>query len=452
MYLKKAIGIYYQDDQLDIEVAGKSMTGMHSLGSLTLTGTSEKDSVLLKAEVKSFLEKIKTDPDNVLLALSPEQVVFRHLTLPIEAEENLDQAVRLQIMNYIPSEPDDYHFEKVVHKLPEQKSLEIDLYLIPKEKVRKILDLAYSIGLPPVGIVLTAFGFERLFSLTDDLLAKPVFLADLDTDAFSIYVFTDEHFSYFKQITLNPENRNLDAILQEVEHCASAVRCPDDSDLEIFANISDPVWQSQVVDEKYAFIHLVGECSPVKDQTRQNLKSFAVAILALDWEPKTFNLIPPEWREKSSSMSLLPTLILIVLFLLALVANFGWIYLQESRYLDNLSQRITKVQKDYRSAMQLRASMLKVRKEIDTYSSVIHKPRTDLEILRELTEKTGEKTFLNEYVRTDRLIISGLTDSVLDLQVRLSSIQFLKNISLQGSITKTKEGLEHFRFEIQLEE
>jgi hypothetical protein len=81
---------------------------------------------------------------------------------------------------------------------------------------------------------------------------------------------------------------------------------------------------------------------------------------------------------------------------------------------------------------------------------VIKRPISDLDILRELTEKAGDKTYLSEYVRANNLIVSGYTDSVLDLQTRLTAIRFFKGVNLQGSITKTKEGLEHFRFEIQL--
>ena len=38
------------------------------------------------------------------------------------------------------------------------------------------------------------------------------------------------------------------------------------------------------------------------------------------------------------------------------------------------------------------------------------------------------------------------------LQTRLGAIRYFQSLSLQGSITKTKEGAEHFRFDIQLKE
>jgi Tfp pilus assembly protein PilN len=451
MYLRKAIGVLYQEDQLDIEVVARGVTELHFLGNLCLTGISQKDPVLLRSEVEDFLDKLKLKPENVVVGLSPDQIAFRHLTLPAEAEDNLEQVIRLQVMNYVPSDPEEFSIEKVVRKGADG-AFAVDLYIVPREKVRKIVELLRSIGLPPAAVTLTSFGFERMIALNKDAASRPVFLADLDLNNFSVYVFQEGRFTYFKLAWINPSNKDLPHVLKEVERCASLVRLPEDENIDIFVNVSDSNWEEKLLDESYAFIRYAKEFSPFPERTTHNLKPQAVALQAMDLQRKSFNLIPPEWRERFSTISLIPTFVLAAGLIILLGMNFARVYIQENSYLNMLDRTIQKNEREYRSVQSLRQNISRTRKELETYEDVIKKPLSDLLILRELTEKAGEQTYLSEYVRGENLVISGYTDSVLDLQTRLSAIRLFKSLNLQGSITKTKEGAEHFRFEIQLEE
>jgi Tfp pilus assembly protein PilN len=452
MYLRKAIGVLYQEDQLDIEVIARGVTEMSFLGNLSLTGISQKDPVILKSEVEEFFAKLKLKPENIVVGLSPDQIAFRHLTLPAEAEDNLEQVIRLQVMNYVPTDPEEFSIEKVVQRGAEGKTFEVDLYIVPREKIKRIIDLLRSIGLPPAAVTLTSFGFERMIALAKLDAAHPIFLADLDLNNFAVYVFQAGKFSYFKLAWINPANKDMPHVLKEVERCASLVRLAEDATIDIYVNVSDANWEEKLLDESYAYIRYAKEFSPFPERITPNLKPMAVALQALGLKRKSFNLIPTEWRERSSTVSLIPTFVLAAGLIILLGLSFTRVYFQENSYLKMLDRNIQKIGKEYRSVQSLRRNISSTRRELETYQGVLQKPLSDLVILRELTEKAGEKTYLSEYVRGDNLVISGYTDSVLDLQTGLSAIRFFKSLNLQGSITKTKEGAEHFRFEIQLEE
>ena len=216
MYLRKAIGVFYQEDQLDIEVVARGVTEMGFLGNLSLSGISQKDPVILKSDVEEFFAKLKLKPENVVVGLSPDQIAFRHLTLPAEAEDNLEQVIRLQVMNYVPTDPEEFSIEKVVSRGADGKTFEVDLYIVPREKIRKIIDLLRSIGLPPAAVTLTSFGFERMITLAKLDTANPLFLADLDLNNFAVYVFQEGKFSYFKLAWINPANKDMPHVLKEV--------------------------------------------------------------------------------------------------------------------------------------------------------------------------------------------------------------------------------------------
>jgi Tfp pilus assembly protein PilN len=452
MYLKKAIGVFCHDDDLDIEVVARSFAETHFLGSLTLSGVSQKDPLVLRSEVEDFFAGLKIKPENVVVGIAPDQLAFRRLVLPPEAEENLEQAIRLQVMNVVPSETEDFCAEKIVRRGADGKSFEVDLYIIPRERVRKLLDLLRPLGLAPQALTLTAFGFEQLLKKSA-LAAQPaVFVADLDLNNFAVHVFQEGRFTYFKLAWINPANKNLQNVLKEVERCASLIQLSDDQDIDVLVNVADPNWQEKLVEGEYPFLRYFKECSPFPERTTLNLKPLSVALQALHHTRRSFNLIPEEWREKSSSITLVPTLVLAAALVILLGLSFTRVFFQEASYNELLERNIAKIDREYGDIMKMRRNIVKARNELDTYQQVVKKPLSDLEILRELTEKAGDKTYLSEYVRANNLVISGYTDSVLDLQTRLTAIRFFKGINLQGSITKTKEGLEHYRFEIQLEE
>lgn len=146
--LKTAIGVYYQEDPIDIEVVTKTFSEEQFLGNLALTGTARKDPVLTRMEVQ-VLREAEGRAGRRLLALGPDQVAFRHLSLPPEAEENLDQAIQLQLMNFVPSELEDFCIEKIIQQ-GKEKTIEVDLYIIPRETL-KIVEFLKSLGSPPAG-------------------------------------------------------------------------------------------------------------------------------------------------------------------------------------------------------------------------------------------------------------------------------------------------------------
>lgn len=449
MYLRRSIGICIQDERLEIQAAGKTLTGSKALGNLTIDHWMAKEPLMLKSEIQGFLQRHRINPDHVVASLCPDQVMSGTLSLPAEAEESLAQAVNLQLLNITPYDPEEVYAERIVRK-GENGKLEVDLHVIRRDRVQQLLDRFRAAGLVIRQITLSAFAFQQL--LEADNHTGTCFLLDLEATRVSIYIYRQGRFACYLNVPGENGPPRLDMVLRELEQAARLVRCGDDEEIEVLANVAAAGWIEPLADEKYAFIKPLGGKMPAGERSGKDLKALAAAMLALDANPRDFNLIPADWREKSSLVGLVVTYVLAGILLLLVGLTFVHPYIQETSFEEKLDRHIAELQKDYSAVQQLRVNIQELKKRAEVYRQVLQRPRSDLQILRDLTEKAGPKTYFNEYLRDSKLTIGGYTDSSLELQSRLSTIPYLKNPTMQGSITKNREGLEHFRFEIQLAE
>jgi len=451
IYLKKAIGVYYQQHQIDIVVAGRTFSSMEHLGSLRIADYDQKEPFMVKSDIEKFLAELNVTPENIVVVLTPDEVTYRRLVLPTEVEDNLKEAVRLQMLNIVPAEADEYCFEYITRAGDEEDVLEVDLFLLPREKVLKSIEFLKSIGLPPDAVTLNVFGLEKLLAQNRELAEKPVFLVDLETASASIYLFEKGSFSSFRHSLVRPETTELLDILKEVERCSAERRLADDTEIELIFNFSDPAWAERLPEQEPAQFRGLATLAPFDNFTDETLHPGLAAVCGLGKRKKVPNLIPPELRKRSSAANFVPTAILAIATLLLLLANFSRGYIQEANYIHFLEENITKYQDQHREVMRVRRNIEDIRKEIETYQQVLQKPLSDLLILAELTEKVSEKTYLQQYIRSDNLEISGYTDSYQNLTERVETIPLFKSITQRGSITK-KGDLENFHLIIQLEE
>ncbi len=75
-------------------------------------------------------------------------------------------------------------------------------------------------------------------------------------------------------------------------------------------NISDPNWQDQVVEGECSFLQCTSGMLPLSGTDHAESQPLSVALQALDYNRRSFNLIPAEWRKSRRRSKAVPTLIL----------------------------------------------------------------------------------------------------------------------------------------------
>ncbi|MEM7569576.1 MAG: PilN domain-containing protein [Pseudomonadota bacterium] len=85
-----------------------------------------------------------------VLSLAPSEVMHHCAKLPLAAEKTLDDVVQFEMDRLTPFAAHDVHFAaRVKERLPEQHLLEADVFVIPRAKMKAILDTCYDAGITP---------------------------------------------------------------------------------------------------------------------------------------------------------------------------------------------------------------------------------------------------------------------------------------------------------------
>ncbi len=473
MYLKTVISILYSDAELIIDVLGKTFKGVELIARHKIDSFYNKEHLLIRSEIEEFLEELKVPKENVVVGITPDQVAFRKVSLPLEVEDELEDAISLQIMNLIPTDITDFYVEKIVRENKEEKCFDVFLFIIPREKVETILKFFTEIDFYPQWLTITALGYEKLILENEDLKSKDVFICDLSYESFSIYCYKNGRFEYFKHtwIIPGPRGKEISQVLKEVEKTASLIRLSEDEDIEIFLNFTDELWREKVDKNEYPFLKNINEIinTPVP---YNNLNSYATGIFGLKSNRRSFNLIPKEERVFASSISYIPTLVLALVLVLLLFLNLTSGYFQKKEYLGEINQGIVKIKKEYRRVAGIKRKISKSKDEILLLNRLMFHPVSNLDIIKELTEKAGPKTYIDSYNRSvdikpsspkkknnnrlffisDTINISGYTESSIDYQTRLMDVKFFKSVIMTNSVRSNRNNLERFQFKIEISE
>ncbi len=473
MYLKTVISILYSEAELTIDVLGKTFKGVELIGRHTVSSIYNKEHLFIRGEIESFLEEFNIPKENIIVGITPDQVAFRKISLPLEVEEELEDAISLQIMNLVPSDLTDFYVEKIVRKNEEGNCFDVFLFIIPREKVETILKFFSDIDFYPQWLTITALGYEKIISGNSQLRGKNIFICDLSYESFSVYCYRNGKFEYFKHtwIIPGPRGKEISQVLKEVEKTASLVRLPEEEDVEIFLNFTDESWKEKIDRSQYPFLRHINEITELPI-TYGDLNSFAVGYLGLYSNRRSFNLIPKERRVFTSSISYIPTLALVLVLIVLLFLNLTSGYFQKKKYLEEIERGMAKIEKKYKKVVKIKQRISATKDEINVLNKLMIHPISNLEVIRELTEKAGPKTYIDNYNRNvdikpaspkeknmnsffyvkDTLTISGYTESSLDYQTRLMDVKFFNSVIMNSSTKSRRNDLERFQFKIVISE
>lgn len=91
----------------------------------------------------------------LLLAVPPDKILRRAITLPLAVEENLRQTLGFELDRYLPLKPDQVYFDfRIIGRDPAQRQLKIELAAIQRAVIDQGLSRAAMLGVPIAGAIL----------------------------------------------------------------------------------------------------------------------------------------------------------------------------------------------------------------------------------------------------------------------------------------------------------
>jgi type IV pilus assembly protein PilM len=155
-YTKVLVG-----DKSKVKLCGLIKTPERSVVDDNLINTEE-----IKNAINSFLSENKVKPSDISFALHGQDIVIRHVEVPLMDPKGLSKSVEWEISQYLPENGTNYYIDyEIVNKTntKEKKAYNLMVVAAPKGKINKYAELAYDLGLKLKSIDIAANCAGRVF-------------------------------------------------------------------------------------------------------------------------------------------------------------------------------------------------------------------------------------------------------------------------------------------------
>jgi general secretion pathway protein L len=463
IYLKSSVGIEIRQGDLLIS----SLQSNFSTGVFTkfqrIAGYCTRDRQEVRKEIDAFFKSQRLAKDNVVLGLPRNEIVLRHLDLPVEVAENLKQVVLYQVQSFEPTEEEKFYFDYFQLKnSPDSKRILVLLVMIKKSVLDNHLKILGELGIKPAVVIGSSIALTNLFFQNGASQEKKTFvLADLASAELEVIALRGGSLLYSHQARRAPEASWKDALLPELETAASKIRLGPEDDIERLVLSGESAAEARLeVNDALKECELMSSFIrfEIPVQNRANLQEAAIplglAYTGLVRRPAMrMNLLPAALRIHQTHWAFAPTILLGLAILMLLGGIVFRQSVQERILIRRLDAESLKLKARVSSVQTLINEADAQEKKIKYLEDLLRQRDKNLEVLRELTLILPADTFLNVYTNNEGTIaLSGSSASAPDLIPKLEKSPVLMNVVQRGTIFKDAQtGKDRFNFEARLE-
>ena len=463
--LDSAVGVQIRGNSLVFATVAKGFQGFLLKGCAVVEHYRELPHEDLYAWVQQFGEDNGFDRENVILGLPRDQVVIRQIDLPLEVEENLDQVVRFQVEKFQPVEEGQSYCDYIVlERDVETKKIVLQTLMVPKPFLDECLDLFHELNLYPAAIRVSSVGLFHVFSAHEDSYPKkhPSLVVDLALDGVEFVLVGGPEKFLSKKVLLSQDDLSFERLLQELEQFFAHLELADEGLEKIY--LSGPLAGTFIDDfrAKFTDCELLSEKLNLKrngDSGDSDMSGWLGAIgLAISGTSKSrpgkLNLIPPEKRVITERPSLVVTLLLVGLLGIIGLALTTREYFQQRQLLSQVEAQIGALQPRVDATMNFRRARDQRQAQLKELRALISGQQRVLLVLKELTERIPENSFLqNLNLQGNRISMTGFSTSASALLKTLLDSQYLESVeSRYITPDRTQQGREKFSFEATFRE
>lgn len=474
--LQSSLGIVFQKDRLLLanlkRLVRNSVLDCHEETALPL-GLSEEDSKAFYAQaISRFVKEHGLGQENVWVSIPRAEVLFRFLSLPLSAEENLPEVVRYEIGKYIPYPEEDIFVDFLVLEREEvEKRLHLLLLVVEKAVMEKYLGILRAAGLTPCGVEVGTTALLNFCLLGENGLSgeNPTALLEIGRDEFELIWVQAGVLRYSRAVEFDAGDGVEPGRLVAREYlCSFREAFPlrlrqtpeEEHPVYVYATGTPPKvdFLSEREAQELPPIHplpvvelaeRMGFSQPIPSECAPAVGAALRGITKVPWE---VNLLPLPLRKKTSRFGMYLSL---ALFLLALLLSFGWFgsaIVKErlelravEKQIDALKDEVSAVQKVQKEAQDLAARMESLNKVQGSYYS-------KLEVLRELSTIIPPEVWLTD-LRCYRkeVNISGFAESSSGLIAIIDKSDLFASSEFTAPITRDIEGKERFKLKTAIE-
>lgn len=488
---KKIVVISADGPHLHFVAVRRGLRGFELSQWMSLLNDPRRDPLALQPEIDEFYRRARVDKHQTVVAMPRAKVALRTLQFPRAVLENLTHIIEYQVENY---EPIDRAELSYAHQMVEdagpsgtsalmkrlalfsriasgssrrqgvpavQEKLEVLLAMAPRAEVEHQRELWAGLGIHPRAMLCGAFGLARLLQLDPAAAREKNFLlrvGENDFELIAVFLGKIRRAKRFEFSSSDPRNR-IEHMLIELGRTRAELRIEEKDVDNIFVTGVDPDAILKEFRSGSSVMPMRPLRVPASLRSRANPAEFhalASAIglavlatnkggLATDLMGQSENIAQPRWVWA-------PTYALCGLaVLMAGTGAFGP-YLQQSRFLEQLSSEIVRLQPQVRQVERLETETGEVQKKAAVLDTARGRDAVNLEALRELSEILPDTAWINDFsLRGDGVEISGQADNATALVPLIEQSPLFKDVALASGITRVQQGKEVFRIRAKFE-
>ena len=454
-------------ESVGVEISNRHLTIVHAKATpfstkicaqavYNIEAASQLDSELeaMSTKVREFLSRYSIESACIWIGLPPEMVIQRVIRLPSAAKENLGKALEYELQKYIPLESESIYFRyQVLDEDRDERQIKILVAAVKKKDLALLIEIRDHFGAGICGVESTATaGINGLKWASKFLSEKTYALAYATDSAVHLSYIEDDRLQFIQTIDLNVDLMNQsERILQELD-CLEAINADPIGALNVYChgpNATEDLLRimNKLPNLEFSLLDL----SQSQLEENDPIAGMGLALKGLQPVTVDINLLPEQFRKKSSVIGRYLTMSLVALVLLSGMAWVGS-HVSHQRLVNmRVDRELNELSDEIKALGKVQSEITAFQERIDYLDNLKQKRIEALELLKALTEALPDTAWLLALSISDKKAeIRGYADQSTQLISLLEESPLFANVRFLSTITKGRDGNEVFKIGFEL--
>jgi general secretion pathway protein L len=461
MISKQSVGVEISNNHLAIAYlkATPFNTKICAQAVYDLDATNRLDEKMdaVRAVVKDFLRRHRIGSACIWIGLPAGMVIQRVIRLPSAAKENLAKTLEYELPKYLPLQSEDIYFRyQILDEDRDERQLTIMVAAVKRKDLAPLIELRNQLGAGICGAESAATAaINGLKWASTSISEKAYALAYAADKTLHLSCFEDEQIQFIRALDLDADLMNqLERTFQEFDFNATPNAESDEiAALNVYCHgpdATEDMLRKLNESPNLEFSRLDLSQSPLEENSP--IAGTGLALKSLQPVAVDINLLPEQFRKKSSVIARYMTFVLV---LLALITGTAWAgsYFIHQRITDRrVDRELDALSGEIKAFGQVQSQITALQERIDYLNTLRQDRIRALEFLKELTEILPDTAWLRGLsVADNKVLIEGYADYSTQLIPQLEASPLFSDAKFISTITKGRDGKEVFKigFEIQ---
>lgn len=386
------------------------------------------------------------------LSVPLSSVMWRRMTLPVAARENLPDTIRYEAEKYLPIPLEELYWDfRLIDENRSAGELTVLLSVVKRSDLAPFVALAESLPGGLSGAEPTTSAIAHAFTQRDDIVPA---------DEYGLLVFTsDQVHLLHMQAGVFQGGRTYDRPESDVDMVAvvrkglAALRLGGGDDPETVAfpvsvcaeNLSEEL-QHQLQDALPEFTWHTAAWRENDLPEPDMLAAYGLALKGLQKPADATNLMPLRLRKQPSRLGQYLMAALVALTLISGIAWGGSALLQKRFHHARLDREINRLADEVAGIERLQVDAQETRNKLEFLQAQKRGPHNVLDILKALTEIIPDSAWVREIaIASEGIRLDGYADAAAELIPLIDASPLFTDVSFLSAITKGRDGKEKFR-------